>query len=182
MAAQALAPLEVQFGPINVQNIGLLRTLNEHTFPVRYADKFYKEIPTLPEEFAQFVYFGGLAIGAVCGRLEPCGDAKKLYIMTIGVLTAYRGRGVGRKLLDYLLGNAAKRPDIRAVYLHVQTSNATGLDFYAKNGFETVGTIHGYYKRIEPPDCYVLGKVIHGDADGAKAADVLGDITGLAPP
>ena len=37
----AMAPLEVQMGDVNAQNLGQLRTLNEHTFPVRYADKFY---------------------------------------------------------------------------------------------------------------------------------------------
>ncbi|KAH8062854.1 peptide alpha-N-acetyltransferase [Aureococcus anophagefferens] len=127
MASPELAPLAVEFGDIHAQNIGLLRKLNESTFPVRYADKFYGEIPTLQTDFAQFAYFGGFAIGAICGRLEPAdGDAsgKRLYIMTIGVLHAYRRRGVGRKLLDYLMDNAAKRDDVRVVYLHVVNAPA----------------------------------------------------------
>ena len=41
MASPELAPLAVEFGDIHAQNIGLLRKLNESTFPVRYADKFY---------------------------------------------------------------------------------------------------------------------------------------------
>jgi ribosomal protein S18 acetylase RimI-like enzyme len=175
MASPELAPLAVEFGDIHAQNIGLLRKLNESTFPVRYADKFYGEIPTLQTDFAQFAYFGGFAVGAICGRLEPVdGDAagKRLYIMTIGVLHAYRRRGVGRKLLDYLMDNAAKRDDVRVVYLHVQTNNDAALDFYARHGFETVGKIEGYYKRIEPPDCYLLGKVVNAPA-GATVGGLL---------
>lgn len=43
------------------------------------------------------------------------------------------------------------------VYLHVQTSNADALHFYKKFGFANQGVIRNYYRRIEPPDCYMLG-------------------------
>lgn len=163
--------LEVAFGDVHVNNIGQLRKLNEHTFPVSYADKFYNEIPTLQKQFAQFAYYGGSAIGAVCARLEPMADgSKKLYIMTIGVLVAYRQRGVGRKLLNLLLDAAAKMPEIALVYLHVQTSNEGALDFYNKAGFEKIGKIENYYKRITPPDCFVLAKLTRTE-NGAKLAD-----------
>jgi GNAT superfamily N-acetyltransferase len=121
----AMAPLEVQMGDVNAQNLGQLRTLNEHTFPVRYADKFYDEIPTLPEGLARFAYCGGFAVGNCCARLEAFRNTeekrKKLYIMTIGVLHAYRRRGIGRKLLTQLLESAAARKDVKVIYLHVQT-------------------------------------------------------------
>ncbi|KAJ1462149.1 acyl-CoA N-acyltransferase [Pelagophyceae sp. CCMP2097] len=166
-----VAALKVTLGDIHINNIGQLRKLNEATFPVRYADKFYTEIPTLQTAFTQFAYFGGFAIGAICGRIEPTADParSKLYIMTIGVLVAYRDRGVGRFLLDYLLENAAKRKDIAMVYLHVQTSNQGALDFYAKAGFGVVGKIENYYKRIEPPDCFVLAKLVHDKEDKLPA-------------
>lgn len=156
--------LDISFGDIHSQNVQQLRKLNEHTFPVKYADKFYAEIPTLSKEFTQFAYFGGFVVGAICGRLEAIPDdatKKRLYIMTIGVSVAYREAGVGRRLLDYLLENAQKHSEIACVYLHVQTNNSTALLFYDRAGFEKVGKIENYYKRIEPPDCYVLCKPIH---------------------
>ena len=167
----ALAPLDVQMGDVNAQNLGQLRTLNEHTFPVRYADKFYEEIPTLPEGLAKFAYCGGFAVGNCCARLEAFRNTeekrKKLYIMTIGVLHAYRRRGVGRKLLAQLLDSAAARKDVRVIYLHVQTGNETARDFYAQFGFREIGVIRGYYKRIQPDSCYVLAKALSDGDDPA---------------
>ena len=175
--------LDVTFGDIHAQNIGQLRKLNEHAFPLTYADKFYAEIPTLSKDFTQFAYFGGFVVGAICGRVEPLqfqGKVKKkLYIMTIGVLVAYRERGIGRMLLNYLLDNAAKQPDIAFVYLHVQTSNEGALEFYRKNGFQNLGMIPKYYKRIEPPDCFVLCKLVN-DFDGAN--NDIADVLGVPPP
>jgi len=164
-----MAKLPVTLGDIHVNNINQLRKLNETCFPVTYADKFYNEIPTLQREFTQFAYSGGFSIGAVCGRVEatPDPERKRLYIMTIGVLIAYRGRGVGRFLLDYLVKNAEERSDLAMVYLHVQTSNAAALDFYKNAGFENLGKIEGYYKRIDPPDCFLLGKVLRANDNAA---------------
>lgn len=51
-----------------------------------------------------------------------------------------------------------EKPEIEAVYLHVQTNNEAAIAFYNKFGFEIADTIKDYYKRIEPPDCYVLQK------------------------
>jgi ribosomal protein S18 acetylase RimI-like enzyme len=49
-------------------------------------------------------------------------------------------------------------PAVDEVYLHVQTSNEDAVAFYKKFDFEVVGTIENYYKRIEPPHCYILQK------------------------
>ena len=101
------------------------------------------------------------AVGDVCARVEPYPEkegCKRLYIMTIGVLPAYRRRGIASQLLTYVLEEASKNKEILEVYLHVQTSNAEAKDFYLSKGFVQTGTIKNYYKRISPPDCYVLGK------------------------
>lgn len=55
------------------------------------------------------------------------------------------------------------------VYLHVQTSNADALHFYKKFGFANRGIIRHYYRRIEPPDCYVLGLSLAEEGAGYQA-------------
>lgn len=172
--------MHVTFGGIHQDNLGELRLLNDTTFPVRYNDKFYLEVlQTLPA-FTKYAYHQGVIVGAICCRLEdekqppPEKDhdihtadtdkrkmsrKQKLYIMTLGVLAAYRGRGIGSKLLESVLAAARAPPHaghLEEVYLHVQTSNEDAIHFYAKFGFVTKELIKNYYKRIEPPDCYVL--------------------------
>ena len=113
----------------------------------------------------------GFAVGNCCARLEAFRDGeekkKKLYIMTIGVLHAYRRRGIGRRLLTQLLESAASRKDVRVIYLHVQTGNDVARDFYVQFGFREIGIIRGYYKRIQPDSCYVLAKALSDGDDPA---------------
>ena len=114
---------------------------------------------------------------------------RKLYIMTLGVQAAYRGQGIGSRLLTSVLDAATKPPhctnssststsssssssnnvnnnDLGEIYLHVQTSNADAIHFYSKFGFVTREMIRNYYKRIEPPDCYILSRALGGGGGG----------------
>jgi ribosomal protein S18 acetylase RimI-like enzyme len=87
-----------QLGDVNPANLQQLRIMNLSTLPVRYSDKFYRElIDNYGSEYMKFCIWNGFVVGAVCGRIEGRGtDACKLYIMTINVLPAYRRHGIGK--------------------------------------------------------------------------------------
>jgi predicted GNAT family N-acyltransferase len=70
----------------------------------------------------------GHAIG--CGRLLPDG-----HIGRMAVRATWRGRGVGRAILDLLIGLARARGDARVV-LNAQTQ---AMPFYARAGFAASG-------------------------------------------
>ena len=84
--------------------------------------------------------------------------------MTLGVLAAYRGRGVGtrliRSVLDYFESEKeGELSSVDEVALHVQTSNEDATRFYCVGfGFERGDLVENYYRRIDPPHCYVLSK------------------------
>lgn len=69
---------------------------------------------------------------------------------------------LGTTLLSHILDHATcgtpPTPKFTEIYLHVQTSNEEALIFYKKYGFEIIGTVEGYYKKITPPDAYILSK------------------------
>ncbi len=94
--------------------------------------------------------------------------------MTIGVLAAYRRRGIARKLLRRVLENVDGGKDglgeIVEIYLHVQSNNDEAIAFYRSHDFQIGELIKGYYKRIEPPDCYVLSKAIERGVAVANSA------------
>ena len=97
-------------------------------------------------------------VGGIACRFEKSGTKVRLYIMTLGVLAPYRGRGVGQRLLVRALNEAAKEAEVEDVYLHVQVSNTEAVAFYKKFGFEVTETVANYYKRLTPPDCFILSR------------------------
>lgn len=89
---------------------------------------------------------------------KPAGG-KRMYIMTIGVLSAYRRRGVAKKLLSSAVEHFKQNSSqISELLLHVQTTNTDALSFYESNGFKRVALYKRYYKQpqVVPPDAYLL--------------------------
>ncbi|KAF3911221.1 hypothetical protein ABW20_dc0104149 [Dactylellina cionopaga] len=85
---------------------------------------------------------------------------KKIYIMTLAVLSPYRSLSIGSHLLDYIVSTAAKDPSIDAdeAYAHVWVANDGALDFYRKQGFDVDGgaLVRDYYRRLDPRDAKVV--------------------------
>ncbi|VEU37373.1 unnamed protein product [Pseudo-nitzschia multistriata] len=176
--------LKVEFGRINQDNIEQLRKVNLACFPVQYQEKYYKDVSaSVGEGLCKFAYWNGFVVGAASSRIEPINGSngntdepkndnesneKRIYIMTLGVLAAYRGRTIGTQLiqsiLDYFEENKNESPELKDVIeisLHVQISNDDAIKFYTeKFGFEKGEMVENYYRRIDPPHCYKLYKKV----------------------
>ena len=113
-------------------------------------------------ELNKFAYSNEFVIAAVCARVEDIDQSgkKRLYIMTLAVLAAYRGRGIGSDLLRSLLVYCEKDDaQISEIALHVHVSNDDAIRFYKeKFGFTKGPLVENYYRRIDPPHCYLLYK------------------------
>lgn len=174
-------PCTLDIGHLTEKNLGQLKKLNESTFPVVYKEQFYTDL-LKHLEFSRLGYFADVLVASICCRIEDRqAGGKALYIMTLSVLPAYQRHGMAAQLIKWAIdkaegkekpGKAEKargEPDIvpayqeiQEMYLHVQTSNASALNFYKSFGFEITQEIKGYYKKIEPPDCYVLRRPLNG--------------------
>ncbi|MCR4420498.1 MAG: ribosomal protein S18-alanine N-acetyltransferase [Clostridia bacterium] len=67
------------------------------------------------------------------------------HITTLAVHPAFRGRGIGRRLLAHLLRQARDR-GTQEVSLEVRVSNAVAQGLYRQLGFAPVGVRPGYYE------------------------------------
>ncbi len=83
-------------------------------------------------------------IEAYAGLLAPRG-APEGDIQTIAVAPVARGRGLGRTLMQALIGEARKR-GAREVFLEVRADNPSAQRLYERLGFAEVGVRHGYYQ------------------------------------
>lgn len=181
-----------------------LRKINRATFPVKYDDNFYKGI--LEQQNAglnKFAYYRDKVVGAVCSRIEPisnsgdfdndrdhCEDgggslsSYRVYIMTLAVLAAYRGRGIGSEMLRTVLEYCNRRPTYRGdgevdrlvvvseIFLHVQICNHDAIRFYTERfDFEQGEMVENYYRRINPPHCFLLSKKLKPPLDDAVQED-----------
>lgn len=79
-------------------------------------------------------------------------------IGNIAVDDAFRGQGIGGRLLDAAL-EAARARGVEAVYLEVRESNAAAQRMYAHRGFSHVGRRRRYYRRPEE-DALILRLVL----------------------
>jgi len=116
------------------------------------------------EDLNKFAYWNGFVVGAVCTRLEDLEHGERLYIMTLAVLAAYRGRGIGSQLLESILDYCQQHSTITEIALHVQISNADAIRFYRRFDFVQGELVENYYRRIDPPHCYLLYKKLIGDS------------------
>jgi ribosomal protein S18 acetylase RimI-like enzyme len=68
-----------------------------------------------------------------------------LYIQTTGLLRAYRGRGLGRRVKEWEI-EYARRHGFRRVVTNCREGNATMIGINEKYGFKAIRTTPGYYE------------------------------------
>jgi ribosomal-protein-alanine N-acetyltransferase len=82
----------------------------------------------------------------VAGYVVALEAADEGEILNLAVAPAGRRRGLGRALVEEMLG-ALRLRGVRQVYLEVRESNASARALYASRGFTEVGRRKAYYRR-----------------------------------
>jgi ribosomal protein S18 acetylase RimI-like enzyme len=145
---------------VTVNNVGALKTINEYTLPTTYSEEFYSDAHA--NKFVQLGFYGEIAVGAIKAKpIVPQHHTTptSVYIESIAVLEAYRGNGIGKKLVEYII-EKTKESYIHEVSLHVWKKESKVIEWYQKQGFEVVKEIEGYYKDhgLEDPDAVFMVK------------------------
>ena len=121
--------------------------------------------------WSEGVFRDCVRVGYVCRVVEHAGvisgygimsyGAGEAHILNVCIRSDLRSRGVGRKLLDYLL-ERARLAGMQDVFLEVRPSNPSAIHLYESLGFVRVGVRRGYYQAVsgrEDALVYRLGLV-----------------------
>jgi len=73
--------------------------------------------------------------------------AGEAHILNLCIGDAWRCRGIGRRLLDYLLDRATAA-GMDEAFLEVRPSNTAAIRLYQSMGFAHVGIRRGYYQAV----------------------------------
>ncbi len=162
----------IHIHPKNLSMLGKLFTFIRISFPHTSSHSFLAE--TFP------VYEKEDCVAAICCRKEPMVTTSppryeykppkpdlpitthssfRIYIMTLGVLAAYRRLKIGSLLISHIIAQLFKDPTATHICLHVHVLNEEAIQFYVKHGFKIMEKETSYYARnrnVDPPDAYRL--------------------------
>ncbi len=91
---------------------------------------------------------------------------EELRINNIAILPSHRDRGLGSRLLRWLL-DAGRRRGCRRATLEVRPSNVPALRLYRRHGFRAVGRRKDYYSDTHE-DAIVMERAISRDRGAAS--------------
>ncbi len=145
--------MTVEYGSLTVGDADRCAELEGELFPGDDpwpAVAFIRELESVHNHYVA-ARVGGELVGYAgvsrLGRRPPY----EFEVHAIGVDERFQGQGVGRALLDRLLGIA----DGGIVFLEVRTDNAAAIGLYESVGFTVVGTRKRYY-RVSGADAYTM--------------------------
>jgi ribosomal-protein-alanine N-acetyltransferase len=155
---------EVEFGAVEI------RPMHELDIPMIVAiERSDYQFP-----WSEGIFRDCMRVGYVCRVIEAGGDAAGYGIMSVGageahilnicVRDEYRGRGLARKVLKYLL-DRARASGMYEAFLEVRPSNTAAASLYHSMGFVQVGLRRGYYQAsVGREDAAVLRRVLLPEA------------------
>ena len=143
---------------LRAEDMSTIRQLHSEWFPLTYDEDFYASLSEGRVQTLVARNSSDEIVGLAVYRVRPLADLPgsedfppsllpATYLMTLGVVQEWRGRGVAQHLLQQLVSSVTTK----IFYLHVVEYNAAALALYAKVGFQEISRkldfylIHGRY-------------------------------------
>lgn len=143
---------QAQIQPATWRDLNSLRHIEKVCFP-KDAWPLWDLIGvlTLPDVIRLKAVCEDKMIGFSAVDLRP--SEQTAWIATIGVLPEYRGRGIGRQLLQA----SEEAVTLRSIRLNVRPTNYVALQLYQDFGYQKIGLWTAYYSDGE--DALVMEKL-----------------------
>ena len=152
-------------GTIDYRHISILWASPEHAAELAQLHAGLFEKPWDADSFLRLLAHPGATsflarigtpprtIGFILSQLA----ADEAEILTLGVRKDSQRHGIARRLVE-ALARAAKKAEVRRLFLEVGQSNAAALALYKGLGFQEIARRKGYYEHAAEPaeDALVL--------------------------
>lgn len=133
---------DVQFVPFVSEYLDALLDIEMKSYPEPWTrGMFLDELKA-----SRSYFFVMLHKGKVIGYGGFWLVLDEAHITSVTIRTEYRGMGLGRKLLHFLLDKARKLGAHTAL-LEVRRTNTVARTLYASCGFRSIGVRKGYYPK-----------------------------------
>ena len=128
--------------PLGPLDLAVAATLHASCFDDGWSEAAMAEILAMPGCTGALALAGDQPIGFVI-ILAVAADAE---IITLGVLSAFRRRGIGGRLLAWA-ADRSRASGCRRLLLEVAEDNPAARALYGRLGFSQVGRRPSYYRR-----------------------------------
>ena len=158
MPASASGKLE--FRSVTVADIDAVMVIERASFASPWSRQFFLQELQAANSRSVLCYSDGEPIGYVI-YWELVDE---LDIHNVAVHPGHRRRGVGRAMLESLIGGAVER-GFRRMTLEVRRSNDAAQALYRSLGFEFCGLRRGYYSD-NGEDAWLMERRLHAQGSG----------------
>ena len=141
-ARNAVAPPDVALRVMNEADVPAVVALEAAAYQFPWSEGIFRDCLRVGY-LCRVVVIGN----DVCGYGIMSMGAGEAHILNLCVRADLRSRGIGRKVLDYLLERARLGGMLEA-FLEVRPTNVAAIRLYQAAGFEQVGIRRGYYQAV----------------------------------
>ncbi len=103
------------------------------------TDQWWRELAQLHNH-----YFVVESAGVLCGYAGLSVSGSDADIQTVAVADSFQGKGIGRKLLNQLVGRSHELK-VAFIFLEVRSDNVSALSLYSSFGFYEISKRTKYY-------------------------------------
>ena len=133
----------VQIEPMRVRDLTGVLSIEKQSFPTPWSR--YAFLTELLENDKAYYFVARTSAGKLVGYIGMWFIINDGHITTIAVDPNYRGKGIGRQLLETAEA-VGRRHDMHRFTLEVRVSNKVAHELYRKMGFVDAGIRPGYYR------------------------------------
>uniref|UniRef100_A0A6M2DDW7 N-alpha-acetyltransferase 60 n=1 Tax=Xenopsylla cheopis TaxID=163159 RepID=A0A6M2DDW7_XENCH len=176
-----------------------VRALCQDWFPIDYPQSWYEDITSSTRFYALAAVLDSEIVGLIVAEIKPYSKLNKEdkgilpstmgrsaevgYILSLGVSKQHRRNGIASLLLDSLVCHltTAERHAVKAIFLHVLTTNAAAILFYEQRRFRLHSFLPYYYSiRGRCKDGFTYVSYINGGHQPWGLYDYIKHFCGMA--